>query len=194
MDETRQNGELVIISGPSGVGKTSVLKQLFGQCELPLVESVSATTRPKRPGETEGVSYYYLTQKEFDQKKEQGEFLEFCEVFGRGYWYGTLNAPVRRSLDSGNWMVLEIDVEGAQKVLNHYPDAITIFIHPGSEEELERRLRGRKTETEDSLTRRLEVARKELEASSNYQHIVINESVEQTATDICQLLKQAEKN
>lgn len=193
MSEPNSTGKLIIISGPSGVGKTTVLDQLFQQCELPLVESISATTRPKRPGEVEGQSYYYLSDEDFQQRRENDEFLECCEVFGRGYWYGTLSEPVNTGLTEGKWVVLEVDVEGCEKVLNRHPNAITIFIHPGSIEELERRLRGRNTETEDSLQRRLEVAQRELDASTNYRHIVTNQSVEQTVNDICQLL-HAERN
>jgi len=185
-------GRLVIMSGPSGVGKTTVLKQLFATCELPLVESVSATTRPQRPGETEGKSYYFLTDEQFEARRANGDFLEFVEVFGRGFGYGTLKQTVTSSLEAGNWILLEVDVEGHDKVLEFYPDAITIFIHPGSREELERRLRNRGTETEDILTRRLEVAQRELDASVNYQHTIINQSVEQTAADICKILQQAE--
>ena len=135
-----------------------------------------------------------MTQEEFDRRRENNEFLESCEVFGRGHWYGTLRETVNTSLKQGNWIVLEIDVEGAGKVLKLHPDAITIFIHPGSLEELERRLRGRETETEQSLTRRLEVAKSELDASPAYSHIVTNETVEQTANDICKLLQKLEKN
>lgn len=187
-------GKLVIISGPSGVGKTTVLGQLFKKCTLPLIPSVSATTRPQRPGETEGASYHYQTDEQFQKHRKNDEFLECVEVFGYGHWYGTLREPVTTGLQAGNWIVLEIDVEGAAKVLKFYPDAITIFIHPGSLAELERRLRGRGTETESVLQRRLDVAKRELDASGTYQHIVINESVEQTVDDICQLLIQAEKN
>lgn len=187
-------GNLVIISGPSGVGKTTVLKQLFATCKLPLEESVSATTRSQRPGETNGVSYRYMSPEQFEKHRENDDFLECCEVFGYGHWYGTLREPVTTGLLAGNWIVLEIDVEGAAKVLQHYPDAITIFIHPGSLEELERRLRGRGTESEEVLKRRLEVAKRELDASPAYRHIVINQSVQQTVNDICQLLQQAEKN
>ncbi|MDG1873345.1 MAG: guanylate kinase [Mariniblastus sp.] len=186
-------GRVVIVSGPSGVGKTTVLKKLFAECDMPLVESISATTRPKRPGEVDGVSYRYLTDEEFQKHLANDNFLESCEVFGRGYWYGTLRGPVTTSLLEGKWILLEIDVEGAAKVLKHYPDAVTIFIHPGSLEELERRLRGRDTETEESLIRRLEVAKRELDAADTYRQIVTNVSVEQTASDICRLL-QAEKN
>lgn len=185
-------GKVIIFSGPSGVGKTTVLAKIFAECKLPLVESVSATTRPKRPGETEGTSYHYLTDAEFQKQLDAEEFLEVVEVFGRGHWYGTLKSTVQDGLSQGKWVILEIDVEGARKVLVHYPEAITIFVHPGSAEELERRLRGRGTESEEALQRRLEVAKNELDASSSYQHVVINHSVEQTATDICQILESAE--
>ena len=185
-------GRVIIFSGPSGVGKTTVLKQIFAKCKRPLVESVSATTRPKRPGETDGTSYHYLTDAQFQKHRDAEEFLEVVEVFGRGHWYGTLKSTVQDGLSQGKWVILEIDVEGARKVLVHYPAAITIFVHPGSAQELERRLRGRGTESEEALQRRLEVAKKELDASSSYQHVVINQSVEQTATDICQILESAE--
>ena len=185
-------GKLIIVSGPSGVGKTTVLKQLYEVCSLPLEPSVSATTRPQRPGEVDGQSYYFLEADDFQQRREAGAFLECIEVFGRGHWYGTLRDPVETGLAGGKWIVLEIDVEGADEVLKHYPDAITIFIHPGSIEELERRLRGRGTETEDALARRLEVASRELAASDRYRHTVVNQSIEQTVTDICQLLQAQE--
>lgn len=189
---TPETGRLIILSGPSGVGKTTVLKQLFATCQLPLVESVSATTRPQRPGETEGKSYFFISNEEFQERRSKGEFLEFVEVFGRGFWYGTLKQTVTSGLEAGNWILLEVDVEGCQKVLEFYPDAITIFIHPGSREELERRLRNRGTESEEIVQRRLEVAQRELDASVNYKHIVTNQSVEQTAADICNILQQAE--
>jgi guanylate kinase len=135
-----------------------------------------------------------MTPQQFEKHRENDEFLECCEVFGYGHWYGTLREPVTTGLRAGNWVVLEVDVDGAAKVLKHYPDAITIFIHPGSLEELERRLRGRGTESEDVLNRRLEVAKRELDASPTYRHIIINQSVQQTVNDICELLQQAEKN
>ena len=187
------NGKLIIVSGPSGVGKTTVLKQLFATCTLPLEPSVSATTRTQRPGEVDGKSYHFLDPDDFQRRREAGDFLECIEVFGRGHWYGTLREPVQAGMTAGKWIVLEIDVEGADEVLKHYPDAITIFVHPGSIEELERRLRGRGTETEDALARRLEVASRELAAADRYRHIVINQTIDQTVDDICQLL-QAHKN
>ena len=121
--------------------------------------------------------------------------LEYTEVFGRGDMYGTLEKPVNQALQDGKWIILELDVVGALKVLKIQPDAITIFVHPRSVEELERRLRGRGTESEEALTRRLEVAKGELEASSHYKHIVYNTSVQQTVDEICQLLTEiAEKS
>ena len=187
-----QPGRLIIFSGPSGVGKTTVLAAIFKRCKRPLMMSVSATTRPQREGETAGVSYHYLSDQEFKQRIENDAFLEFTEVFGRGHWYGTLKDTVKAGLAEGKWVILEIDVEGAQKVLKHHPDAITIFVHPGSAEELERRLRGRGTESEAELQRRLDVAQRELDMAKLYEHIVTNQSVEQTATDICQILESVE--
>jgi len=187
-----QPGRLIVFSGPSGVGKTTVLAGIFQRCKRPLMMSVSATTRPQREGETAGVSYHYLSDEAFKQRIDGDEFLEFTEVFGRGHWYGTLKETVKAGLDEGKWVILEIDVEGAQKVLKHHPDAITIFVHPGSAEELERRLRGRGTESEKELQRRLEVAQRELEMARLYEHIVINQSVDQTVADICQILESVE--
>ncbi len=186
-------GRLVIISGPSGVGKTTVLKRLLKRCRLPLELSVSATTRSPRPNEKRGVSYHFVTDEEFQRRRENDEFLEFAEVFGRGHWYGTLREPVYTSLKAGKWVILEIDVVGAATVMEQHPEAISVFIHPGSLEELEQRLRKRGTESEAALNRRLEVARQELEASGNYKHIVVNLTVDQTVNDICNLLYQEEK-
>ena len=196
MSESKTNrGRLILFSGPSGVGKTTILKSLHEQCELPIVESVSATTRLQRPGETDGISYHYMSKDQFRTHIENDNFLEYTEVFGRGDLYGTLRKPVDLALDDGKWIILELDVVGALKVLKIHPDAITIFVHPGSIEELESRLRGRGTESEEALKRRLEVARTELEASSQYTNIVYNTSVEQTVDEICQLLSAiAEKS
>lgn len=186
-------GKLVVISGPSGAGKSTLVRELLARCPLPLELSVSCTTRPQRPGETDGVHYHFLTDEEFNARRNRGEFLEAIEVFGRGHWYGTLKQTVTSGLQGGKWIILEIDVDGAEKVLEVYPDALTLFIHPGSLAELERRLRGRGTESEAAITRRLTVARRELDAADRYQKVVINESIPQAVDAICQWLMQAEK-
>lgn len=183
-----KSGKLIIISGPSGVGKSSVVRELLNTCELPLELAVSATTRPARPGEKDGVNYHFLSNEEFLEKRQRGEFLECAEVFGIGHWYGTLEKPVRERLEAGQMVILEIDVQGALMVLKRFPETTSIFIHPGSLEELEQRLRGRKTESEEQIQKRLAVAADELEMAQHYQHIVKNEEIKATARDICGLL------
>jgi guanylate kinase len=183
-------GQLIIISGPSGAGKSTVVGQLLETCDLPLERSISATTRQPRPGEEDGVDYYFISQEEFAERRQRGEFLECAEVFGSGNWYGTLEEPVRRQLQEGRRVILEIDVQGARQVLQRFPEATSIFIHPGSLEELEKRLRGRESETEEQIRNRLSVAADELRVADSYQHIVKNESVQATAATICGLLNK----
>jgi guanylate kinase len=185
-------GRLIIISGPSGAGKTTLIKRLFD--EFPeLVASVSATTRAPRPGERDGVDYHFLTPEEFARRRRAGEFLECFEVFGRGTWYGTLAGEVAPSLAEGKSIVLEIDVQGAMAVLERYPQAVTIFVHPGSLDqslaELERRLRRRGTESEDSIARRLEAARRELALANRYRYQVVNTDVETAVREICDIIR-----
>ena len=186
-------GRLVIISGPSGAGKSTVVDRLLRDCPLPLALSVSATTRSPRPGEDEGLDYHFLTKEEFQGRRNAGEFLECCEVFGRGHWYGTLKSEVASGLAAGKWVILEIDVEGAMKVLQQAPDAVTVFIHPGSMEELERRLRGRKTEAAGDINRRLEIARHEMTFAPRYAHVVVNQAVDQAVREICEILTRIHK-
>ena len=185
-------GRLVIISGPSGAGKTTIVRCLLERCPLPLVLSVSATTREPREGEKHGVDYFFLTPEQFAAKRQAGEFIECFEVFGRGYWYGTLRSVVASGLAEGNWVLLEIDVQGAQHVRGEFPDAITLFLRPESLEELERRLRGRGTESEETIQRRLDVARDELQYVGHYRHEIINRTVDQSVRDICQVLTNTE--
>lgn len=194
MPKETEPGRLVIISGPSGTGKSSVVKHLLKHCPLPLELSVSATTRPPRDSEFDGVQYRFLTKEQFDVHRENGDFLECVEVFGRGDWYGTLEKPVTTGLESGKWIILEIDVQGALKVVESISSAITIFVHPGSLEELERRLRGRGTESEEKIKRRLAVANSEMEKASQYQHVVVNKVIEQTSNEICQILQKRGEN
>jgi guanylate kinase len=185
-------GRLVIVSGPSGSGKTTLLERLYEQCPLPLVASISATTRPKRQGETEGRHYHFLTREEFARRRDAGEFLECCEVHQNGDWYGTLKSEVAPRLAEGRWVVLEIDVQGARAVLQHYPQAITMFVRLHSLEELERRLRKRGTESEEAIQRRLASAQRELASLAMYQFEIINDDMDQAVQTMCQRLLQCE--
>jgi guanylate kinase len=182
------DGRLIMISGPSGVGKTTLVKKLFEHCAGPLVASVSATTRPSRPGEVDGRDYHFLSQQEFDELRQRGEFLECFEVYNSGHWYGTLRREVDEGLKAGKWVILSIDVQGTLTVLKEYPGATTIFVRPACVEELERRLRGRGTDSEAAMARRLQNARRELELASRYQHQVINEDLDQAVQEVCDLL------
>jgi guanylate kinase len=182
-------GKLVIISGPSGAGKSTVVRRLLEVCPLPLKLSVSATTRPPRPGEIDGRDYHFLTMDEFLRRQANGEFLESKEVYGRGDYYGTLRSETAAGLSQGKWVILEIDVEGALAVLEQEPAAMTIFLHPGSMNELERRLRSRGTDSESSIQRRLEVARREMAVLNRYRYEVVNDTVDRAVHEICKILQ-----
>jgi guanylate kinase len=181
-------GRVIVVSGPSGAGKTSVMQRVYQECRVPLVRSVSATTRPPRSGETDGVDYHFLSDKEFQLGRKRGDFLECFEVFAQGCWYGTLWLEVTTGLSAKKWVVLEIDVQGALAVLERFPDAITIFLRPSSQEELERRLRGRGTESEEAIASRLARADRELALANRYQYQVINDNMDQAVHDICRIL------
>lgn len=185
-----QCGRLVIFSGPSGAGKTTLLRKLLEESKQPLRMSVSATTRPPRPGEQNGVDYLFLTPDEFEQKRSAGEFLECFEVFGRGYWYGTLRETVSASLNAGQWVILEIDVQGRAKVVEQYQNATTFFVRPESVEILEQRLRDRGTENEETIQRRLEVAKHEWPFAKEYTYEIINHSIDRAVQEICEKLDE----
>jgi len=177
---------LVIISGPSGAGKSTVVRELLVTCPLPLIMSVSATTRRARPGEVDGSDYFFLTPEEFSARREANDFLE-CKEYA-GNWYGTLQSQVTAGLEDGKWVILEIDVEGTLAVLERHAEALTIFVHSGSIEELERRLRARNTESEEALARRLTTASRELAKKSRYRYEVINRDVQVAVREVCEIL------
>lgn len=171
-----RTGKLVILSGPSGSGKTTVVRKLLELADPKLELSVSATTRPPRAGEIDGKDYHFLSAEEFQRLRQAGEFLETFEVFGNGYWYGTLRSEVEDRTSRGISVLLEIDVDGAMELVKQYPAAITIFLSPGSHEELERRLRGRGTEPEETIQRRLTAAKRELAAMDRYKYQIVNDA------------------
>src|SRR5262245_46808405 len=182
---------LVVVSGPSGAGKSTVVRELLESCALPLHLSVSATTRQPRRGEIEGEDYFFLTPEQFALRRANNEFLE-CKEYA-GNWYGTLQSQVSSGLAEGKWVLLEIDVEGTMAVLEKHPEALTIFVHSGSVEELERRLRLRNTESEEALARRLATARRELAKKDRYRYEVINRDVPTAVREVCEILQRHAK-
>lgn len=179
-------GKLFILTGPSGVGKGTVLARVREQ--LPeLYLSISATTRDPREGEVDGVNYYFLTKEQFEQKIAQNGFLEHAQFSGNHY--GTPAAPVDEQLEAGRNVMLEIEVQGAMQVKEQRPDTVRIFIAPPSFEELEQRLRGRGTESEEKVIKRLETAKHELTLAPEFDYIVVNREVEQAAADVLAIIR-----
>ncbi len=171
--------KLVVVSGPSGAGKDTIVRYLLEKdCMFSL--AVSATTRAPRGQEVDGVDYYFLTESDFECKVKNGEFIEYAQ-YGNSY-YGTLKSDVENRVADGKTVILVIEVNGAANIKKLYPKAITIFIMPPSLDVLEARLRGRKTETEEAIQRRLRIAESEMQKSKDYDYVVIND-VLQTAVD-----------
>jgi guanylate kinase len=164
-----------VITGPSGVGKGTLIRSLLERVpELQL--AVSATTRSPRPGEEDGVHYWFLDDEEFQRRVQDGDFVEHAEYSGRRY--GTLRSELERRLADGNPVVLEIEVQGARQVRAAMPEVVQVFIAPPSEEALRARLVGRGTDTPESVEERLATAREELEAQDEFEHVVVNDRLE----------------
>lgn len=176
------NGPLIIVSGPSGSGKSTIIERLLAEETRPLHLSVSVTTRPPRAGEREGVHYHYWPRERFDREVRAGMFLEWADVFGNGY--GTLKQEVEPHRQRGVGVVLDIDVNGWRQVKRQCPEAVSIFIRTSSPEELERRLRERGTETEESIQRRLQGARTELSQAPAYDYQVINDHLDAAVAEV----------
>lgn len=181
MKDSRR-GLLLVISGPSGVGKGTVNKGLLSR-NPNMKMSVSATTRAKRPGEVEGVSYFFKTREEFEKMIKLDAFLEYMDVFGANY-YGTPRAYVDEELASGNDIILEIDVKGAMNVKRMCPEAVLIFIAPPSMSELKTRLIGRATETPDAVERRFQTAFEEMKRIEQYDYVVVNDVLDKAITNV----------
>ncbi len=184
--------QVVVLSGPSGSGKSTIVNRLVDESPVKLIKAISATTRPARVHESDGNDYYFLTQDDFDTRRQNGEFVECEEVHGAGYWYGTLDSELQRANDEGGWAFLEIDVHGALRVMQQFPNAVTIFLKTPSEEEFERRLRQRGTESEEAIQKRLKTARDELELANHYQYQVVNDDLDWAIGEISKILSQEE--
>lgn len=180
-------GRLFIISGSSGVGKGTVIKEFLKNADN-IYLSVSTTTRNPRDGEVHGVNYFYVNKDDFKKAVENGDFLEWAE-FG-GNCYGTSRSAVEKTLKEGKNVLLEIEVQGAKQVKEKMPEAVTIFILPPSIEEIEKRLRGRGTETEEAIAKRLKAIEFESQESQHYDYKVVNDLVERAADEISKIYEK----
>jgi guanylate kinase len=165
------------------------MRELFKISDLPLVLSVSATTRLPRPGETDGAEYYFLASDDFHRKRENDEFLECFEVFQSGHWYGTLRQEVVSKRDAGQWVVLEIDVQGGLAVREQFSDTVMVFIRPKDREVLKERLARRGTESPEAAALRLNWAIEELDLADQYTHQVVNDDLAVAVHELHDILK-----
>lgn len=179
-------GRLIVVSGPSGSGKTTIVRRVVARPDTKAKLSTSATTRPPRPGEQDGREYFFHTREAFEEARDRGEFLEWAEVHGN--LYGTPAGPVRGSLERGECVILEIDVQGGTQVVERYPATVLVFVTTPDFAVLEERLRGRQTEDEATVERRLENARREVAMGERYHHRITNEDLDRAVDDLASLL------
>lgn len=183
-----KKGLLIIMSGPSGVGKGTVRDYFMDDSELNLTYSISMTTRKPRANERDGIDYLFVSKEEFEKAIENGELLEWAEFVGN--YYGTPLKQVEQLREEGKNVLLEIEVQGAQQVKEKVPDAISIFIIPPTMEELESRIRGRRSEPEETIQERLAKAEKEMKLIKNYKYVVCNDDPELAAQYIGLIVKR----
>ena len=188
-EDTKPKGFVIVISAPSGAGKTSVLFETL-KCHPEIAFSVSSTTRVPRNGEKEGVNYHYITEEEFDASVKKGDFLEWNTVHGNKY--GTLKKSVEDEICKGKSIILDTDTIGAFNIRKHYPDAVLIFILPPSPNMLDERLMSRDTESQEHIRQRLDAAPREIARMFDYDYIVINDDLSTAVSQVCAII-EAEK-
>lgn len=181
-----KKGLVLVVSGPSGVGKGTVNKRLLANCEN-LDIAISATTRKRRETETQGKDYYFVSQEDFDQKITNGEFIEYALVHGN--MYGTLISEVDAHINKGKDIILEIDVQGGKSIKSKFPQCISVFILPPNMEELAVRLNGRATDDKETINGRLETAQTEVECVFSYDYAVVNDDLDSCVEDIKNILE-----
>ena len=186
MNTAKRKGELIVLSGPSGVGKSTVISELLSS-RRDIHFSVSFTTRQPRVGEQDGVNYNFVSRQEFERMIADDELLEYAEYVGN--YYGTSLKVIREQLEQGVDVLLDIEVQGAAKVKERCPEAVLIFLIPPSIEELSRRLHGRNTDADDVIERRLDKARQECRESTHYDYLVVNDTVVAAAREILAILE-----
>ncbi|MGF2615595.1 guanylate kinase [Rossellomorea vietnamensis] len=185
----KEKGLLIVLSGPSGVGKGTVRKEIFSQEDTRFEYSISMTTRLPREGEVDGVDYFFKSREEFENLIEKGKLLEYAEFVGN--YYGTPEDYVRETINNGKDVFLEIEVQGAKQIREKFPEGLFIFLAPPSLSELQNRITTRGTETEDLILNRMTTARKEIEMMDLYDYVVENDKVE-NATEKIKSIVQAE--
>ncbi len=189
-----KKGKIIILSAPSGTGKSTIIKELMKAEDLGLGFSISATSRSPRPGETDGREYYFITPDEFARRVDAGEFVEWEEVYA-GTRYGTLRSEVERVTGSGLNLIMDIDVKGALNIKRQFGDeAISIFILPPSICELESRLRGRATESDESLVRRIQKAEYELGFADSFDRRVVNDDLDTAVAETAEIIRDFTAN
>lgn len=189
MAEDTSRGRLVVLAGPSAVGKSTVVRKLIA--EVPdLYFSVSMTTRAPRPGEVDGKDYFFVTPEAFQQRIDAGEMLEWADIHGGLQRSGTPAGPVRDALDEGRPVLVEVDLAGARNIKQLMPEAYTVFLAPPSFDALVERLTGRGTETPEVIERRLLTARAELDAQDEFDTVVVNNDVDEAVASIAAILKK----